>query len=400
VRSHTGSPQGSLAAASAVGFLYWTGWQATTPFLALYAVALGAGPAAVGAVLGGYSVLALLASVPAGVLAERVGSGRMMLAGCVLGSASFLVIVCGGGLGALIGGLTLLGVSQVTVSIGTQVEAIVGRAHKDLARAITQYFFFSSASQVMGPALGGILVRDARYPAAFLGAAALSALGALAAVAPARRPPVRDAVVARPPAVETIAATLGEKPAARAALLVSLTAELTLASWSAFLPLLLAARGHGSGAVAFLFGVRAVANTGVRLLMGRITQRFSRARVLMLGLLLGAASLAGMAAFSSLAIVGAAVVVFGLATGLYTTLAAIAVASGFPPQAAGVGVGMRMLASRIGLIVGPILTGLVAQSLGLAVAMGTNALLCGAAALLYLRRPRVSAIRAARAGSA
>lgn len=398
MRGYTASPQGSLRAASAVGFLYWTGWQATTPFLALYAATLGASPAAVGAVLGSYSILALLASVPAGVLAERMGSGRMMLAGCLLGSAGFLVIVYAGGLVALIAGLAIIGVSQVMVSIGTQVETIMGRTHRDLAHAITLYFLFSSASQVVGPALGGFLVRDARYPAAFLGAAVLGALGMLVALEPARRTPARDAFVARPPAAETIATTLREKPAAQAGLLVSLTAELTMASWSAFLPLLLAARGHGSGDVAFLFGLRAVSNTGVRLLLGRMTQRLSRARVLLVGLLLGAASLAAMAVFSSFAVIAGAVLTFGLATGLYTTLAAIAVASGFPPQAAGVGVGMRMLASRIGLIVGPIVTGLIAQSLGYSAALGTNAVLCAGAAFLYRRRPRPSVVRAGRAG--
>lgn len=67
-------------------------------------------------------------SVPAGVLAERVGSGRMMFAGCALGGISLLLIVYGGGLGALTVGLALLGLSQIMVSIGTQVEAILGSA--------------------------------------------------------------------------------------------------------------------------------------------------------------------------------------------------------------------------------------------------------------------------------
>ena len=391
-----GTPQGSPRAASAVGFLYWTGWQVIVPFIALYATTLGARPAAVGAILGSYSVLALFLSVPAGVLVERVGSGRMMFAGCALGGVSLLLIVYGGGLTALTIGLTLLGLSQIMVSIGTQVETILGSAQKDLARTMTLYFFFSSASQVVGPAIGAVLVRGGHYPAAFLGAAALSAFAMLASGGPARRMPVRDAVMARPPAIETITATLGQKPATRAALLVSLSAELIMAFWTTFFPLLLVTRGHGAGAIAFFFGLRAVSNTGVRLIMGRITQRLSRTRALVVGLAVTALSLVAMAVFTSRTAIGLAVFVFGLSVGLYTTLAAIAVAAGFPPEAAGVGVGMRMLASRIGLIVGPIVTGLVVQSLGYLAAFAASAVICVAPAFLYARRPRPSEMREAR----
>ncbi|MDR7417550.1 MAG: MFS transporter [Armatimonadota bacterium] len=390
------SPLGSPRAASAVGFLYWSGWQAMVPFLALYATSLGASPATVGIILGSYSILALLLSVPAGLLAERIGSGRMMFGGALLGGVSLLLIVYGGGLAGLTIGLTLLGVSQIMVSIGTQVETILGASQKDLPRAITQYFFFSSASQLSGPAIGAVLVRGAHYSLAFLGAAGLSFLAMLAAAGPARRPPVRDAVVARPPALETITTTLTHRPGARAGLLVNLAAELAMAFWASFFPLLLAQRGYGSETIAFLFGLRATSNTGVRLVMGRITQRLSRTRALVVGLIVTGLSLVAMAAFVPLWGIALAVLVFGFSMGLYSTLAAIAVAAGFTADAAGLGVGLRMLASRIGLIVGPIVTGLVVQGFGYIAAFVVSAVICASPALLYARRSRPSALRAAR----
>jgi MFS family permease len=379
---------GSPRAASTVGFLYWT--------VALYATSLGASPATVGVILGSYSVLALVLSIPAGIITERVGSGKMMFGGCFLGAAALLLIVYGRGLGMLTAGLAILGVSQVMVSIGTQVETIVGAAPRDMARAITLYFFFSSGSQIAGPVVGALLVHGTDYPSAFLGAAALSLTAMLAAGGPARRPAVRDAVMARPPAFETITSTLGEKPAARVALIVSLTAELVMAFWTTFFPLHLTRRGYGSEAVAFFFGLRAVSNSGVRLLMGRITERLSRTRALMTGLLVTAVSLVAMALLGSNVGIGLAVLVFGFAMGLYTTLAAIAVASGFPPEAAGLGVGMRILASRVGLIVGPVLTGLLVQAFGYVPAFVATALICAGPALLYLRRPKLSEVRASR----
>lgn len=391
------TPQhGSPKAASAVGFLYWTGWQAMVPFIALYATSLGASPAAVGVILGSYSVLALVLSVPAGVIAERIGSGRMMFAGCLLGALSLLLIVYGGDLTALTVGLTVLGVAQIMVSIGTQVETILGASQREMPRAITMYFFFSSASQLAGPAIGAYLVRGSQYLPTFLGAAVLSVLAMLASTGPALRAPVRDAVMARPPALETITTTLGHKPAARTALLVNLCAELVMAFWTSFFPLLLIGHGYGPKAIALLFGLRAVSNTGVRLIMGRITQRLSRTRALVVGLIVTGLSVAVMGVSASPWVIGAAVLVFGFAMGLYTTLAAIAVSTGFPPDAAGLGVGLRMLASRIGLIVGPIVTGLVVQSLGYRVAFVVSAAICTSPALLYAARPKPSVLRAAR----
>lgn len=389
-------PFGSTRAASAVSFLYWTGWQAMVPFIALYATSLGAGPAAVGAILGSYSVLALVLSLPAGVITERVGSGRMMLAGCLLGVASLLLVVYGGGLGSLVVGLSILGISQIMVSIGTQVEIILAAGSKDLPRAMTRFLFFGSASQLVGPLVGGALARGANYPAALLGAAGLSLLGAAASVAAARRRPSREAVVARPPAVETILSTLRQQPAARAGLLVNVSTELVTAFWNAFFPLLLTARGYRAEAVAVFFGLRAVSSTGVRLAIGRITRRLSRTRALVVGLLAAALALVAMALLASPVAIGAAVLLFGFATGLYFTLAAIAVAAGFPPEAAGVGVALRILAGRVGLITGPVVTGLVVQGLGLLAGFMTAAVICGSTALLYLPRPRLSAIRAAR----
>jgi MFS family permease len=239
-------------------------------------------------------------------------------------------------------------------------------------------------------------VRGGHYSLTFLGAAALSVLAMLAAFGPARRTPVPDAVMARPPAFETITTTLTHKPGARAGLLVNLGAELAMAFWASFFPLLLTGRGYGPEAIAFLFGLRAVSNTGVRLVMGRITQRLSRTRALVVGLIVTGLSLVAMGVSTSVWAICVAVFIFGFAMGLYSTLAAIAVSTGFPPESAGVGVGLRMLASRIGLIVGPIVTGLVVQSLGYQVAFIASALVCASPALLYASRPKPSVLRAAR----
>ncbi len=391
-------PQGSFWAARAVAFLYWTGWQAVVPFTALYATSLGAGPAAVGAILGGYSVVALLLSVPAGVLAERVGSGRMMFAGCFVGAVAALLIAAKGSLGVLVVGLTVMGLSQVMVSIGTQVETIRGAAQETMGRAMALYFFFSSTSQIAGPVVGALLVQAASYRTAFLGAGVLGVLAMLAASKPARRRIAPDRMVARPPAFEAIAEAIRHKPVARAGLLVSGMSDLIMAFWSAFFPLLLATRGYGPQAVAFYFLLRAVADTAARPVIWSLTARIAPRKALILSLVAGAASLAVMALVRSQTAISIAVVVFGGAVGMCVTLSAIDVTREFSTEAAGVGVGMRMLMSRVGIVLGPVLLGLMVEAFGYPTAFVVGAAISAGPVLLYGPRMRASLIGAAGSG--
>jgi MFS family permease len=81
----------SLAGLCAVGFLARTSYAlARTPVLALFAVALGAGPEAVGLAVGISTVTGVLFKMPAGVLSDVVGRSRMLLLGlCVFAVVPF-----------------------------------------------------------------------------------------------------------------------------------------------------------------------------------------------------------------------------------------------------------------------------------------------------------------------
>lgn len=390
------APRGTSWVANAVGFLYWAGWQAVSPFVALYATGLGAGPATVGVILGGYHIFALLLSVPAGVVAERWGPGRMMFIGCLLGALGPVLIVVSGGLVALTVGLVVVGIAQIAVSIGTQVETILVATPATMMRAMGLYFFYSSLSLIVGPTLGAFLVQGDNYAAAFVGAATLSTLGMAAAFPSARRSPQRHAVVAGPPAISMIIAAFRENPVSRAALLVTLSGEAVMAFWNTFFPLLLSARGQGAETIAFSFVLRAVSNALVRPVIPLIARRLTRGRALILGLVAVAVTIAAMPLVLSRLGMGLVILVFGFAGGLYSTLVAAAVVAGFSADAAGVAMGTRMLVSRIGIILGPILLGVLVQSFNLTISFMACAAIMAASALLYVPRPRPSALRASR----
>jgi MFS family permease len=370
--------------------------MAVSPFLALYATRLGAGPATVGIILGGYHIVALLLSVPAGVVAERWGSGRMMLIGCFLGTLGPLMVVTGKGLATLTLGLVVIGIAQIVVSIGTQVETVLAATPGTVMRAMGVYFFYSSLSLIAGPALGAFLVRGNNYGAAFLGAAALSAVAMVAALPSARRAPERHAVVAGRPAVSMIVSAFRDNPVTRAALVVTLTGEMIMAFWNSFFPLLLSARGQGTEAIASYFVLRAVSNALVRPVIPAMTRRLTRGRALIVGLAGVAVALAAMPLVVSRLGMSLTILIFGFAGGLYSTLVAASVVAGFSADAAGVAMGARMLVSRIGIIIGPVVLGVLVESGGLTVSFLTGAAVMVGSALLYVPRLRPSTLRASR----
>jgi len=81
----------SLAGLCAVGFLARASYAlARTPVVALFALALGAGPEAVGLAVGISTVTGILFKMPAGVLSDIVGRSRMLLVSlCVFAVVPF-----------------------------------------------------------------------------------------------------------------------------------------------------------------------------------------------------------------------------------------------------------------------------------------------------------------------
>jgi len=389
--------RGSPTAANAVGFFFWGGWQVIVPFLSLYAASLGADAATVGLVLGSYQIVPLLLAIPTGAFTERWGSGRMMLTGCASGMLGLAVLLTGAGLPAFIAGLVIIGLAHLAVNISTQVEMLLGSNPKQLVRLIGMSFFFTTVAQVVGPVIGAALVRGTEYRPAFIAAALMSLVAMLFTFAPARRRPPRGAVVSPPPALLTAIDVMRKKPAVRAGLLTHLTGDIAFMTWNSFFPLLLLAKQFGPGDIAFFFSVRALASTVIRLFVGSPRLLAGRMPLLYGCLTVSASTLALMPLVQSRPAMVAVVAIYGVANGIIFPISAAVSAAGFPPGAAGVGVGIRTTMSRLGAIFGPILAGFIAQNFRLEAAFWTVSLIFGGTILFYLGAPaRAIATAAAR----
>jgi MFS family permease len=327
------------------------------PLLASYASARHASPTAIGVLVASYSAMHFLLAPVWGRLSDRIGRRPVLLvglAGTVVSSLLFALAgnyavlllsrIVAGGLGATLNVSQAYVADQSPPSQRTRVMGLVGAA-----------FGFGF---IFGPMIGGIASHfgDAVPGLVATGLAMVNLLVALRFVPE--------------PAQHRDAFTGGPAPAGWRPFVIPLAAAVcsTLAFTVLYVVLPLVAErslGYDRRMVSYLFALTglmtAIIQGGV---VGRLARQLGEGRVLLLGGLLMAAGLAGLAAASSqggvlltvsLAVIGAG---FGLAgpaeTGYVSRIA--------PAAIQGRALGMLQSANALARVVGPVAAGVAMGS--------------------------------------
>ncbi|MBX6378588.1 MAG: MFS transporter, partial [Clostridia bacterium] len=172
------------------------GFGIVTPALPVYAASFGVGTAAVGLVISSYGLARLVADLPVGTLAERVGRRPLLIGGgIILGVGSALCAVAPS-FPALVAFRFLAGAGAATVLTAAQIilADLSSTDNRGRVMAIYQGFFLVGVG--LGPAPGGFLADRFGPAAPFLAygalattAAGISALWVPETRAPGRRPP-------------------------------------------------------------------------------------------------------------------------------------------------------------------------------------------------------------------
>jgi MFS family permease len=180
---------------------------------------------------------------PAGVLADRLDRGRVMVAvQCLnLGTTAFLALLFGAGLGsygALVGLAVLLGTGWAIdfPARRTALYTLVGPAR--LTNAVSLESVSMQASKALGPVLGGVLLASAGASGCYAALAALYAV-ALVLLAGLGRHVAFPPAVAGEPVLASLAAGLREvraQPMIRAVLLVTVLMNTLVFPYQHMLP--------------------------------------------------------------------------------------------------------------------------------------------------------------------
>jgi len=259
------------------------------PFLPGRAQSLGASPAVTGALFASYAAGLLLATAPAGWLADRIGARHTLLGGLGALAASTLVFAFAPGLPFLFAARAAQGISgAVTWTAGLALIAQLYRP-AELPRIFGAIFTVTAVGMLIGPTLGGELFTLGGFQAPFLVAVALVFLDGLGRVLFL---PGGDALIATPPATGIVRALL-KSPGFVLGLLATFAGAAVFASLDPNLAPLLGSRfGLSVVAIGLCFGALVLAFTVAQWPVARAARRLGARRLIVGGLLLSACALA------------------------------------------------------------------------------------------------------------
>jgi MFS family permease len=347
---------------------------------------------ALGLLAASYAVFPLLLAVPTGALVDRLGERRLMAAGAgvVLASALFLLL-WGSSIAALIIGTALLGVGQLACVVGQQAVVANNAAASRMDSAFGYLTFAASLGQAVGPLaislVGGTAIRPDTQ-AIFLLSACMGLVLLVTTFGISATVSARKGTAAPANSGKGNVAALLKTPGVARALATSATVLAVVDLTMVYLPVLGSERGLTAATVGALLAVRAVFSMVSRILLGQVSRKLGRKRLLVASLVLSTIALAAMAVPMPVLLLFVVMAVLGLGLGIGQPLTMSWLSAQAPAGQRGRALALRLAGNRVGQVVLPSVIGVAAAGVG---AMGV--FLASAAAvggtLLLLRGVRL-----------
>jgi MFS family permease len=340
--------------------------------------------AAVGLAVGAFSITAVFSRPFVGRKMDAVGRAWFLRGAPVLIAISAVGLLGARGLVVVVALRLLQGLAGSSFYTSAATVATDLAPHERRADYISKFSLALYAGFALGPALGEALIEWRSYDTAWWAAVASSAVAfAIAMNVPETK---RD----HEPDAEP-RARRWVHPAAIGPGLVLLTVAVGYTAISSFLPLY--ARSIGMGSSGGLYAAFAVTILVVRLVSGRLADRFGRAAVALPGLVSGALGMFLLAIVQEPAAAFVGVSLFGAGHALiFPALMALTV-DRVPDRERGEALGSFTACFDVGASTGGYLVGFVADQAGYRAAWATPGLLCvlGIVALAAMvRRHRIA----------
>ncbi len=406
----------SFLVALVIAVVVALGFGVIVPVLPLFARSFGVGLFAVTVVVSAFAGVRLLSNVYAGSLADRIGVRRAVGFGALIVAASSLLTAFAPTYAALVvfRGVGGFGSALFFTALLALVVRTVAPGERGRAVGLLQGAFLFGIT--VGPGVGGVLAEPLglRLPfvvyAVFCGSAGLVALRFLPPVSrgdePAAPDTVRvdDQVAAAPPrAPRGLAQTwragraLCRDPAFVAALVMMAASRWAATGVRFSLVPVFAVEVVGTSRV--LLGAALVVAAVTQLLVlwpaGKVADTVGRRTLGAPAYLLFAGISALFAVSTTVPAFLAVMAAYGIGTGLTSITPPAVVADVVPAEQTGVGVGVLNTAGDLGSVLGPLLSGLLAQELGYGWGFGASAVVLAVGGVAALRMRETRPARAA-----
>lgn len=356
------------------------------PVLALFAEHLGAGPERIGLIVSVSTLTGVLLKLPSGALSDIYGRQFLLRIGVVaFGLPPFLYLFI-----TDLNSLTALRFVHglATAIFAPSALATVAELYRERrGAALGTYTACTQSGALLGPFIGGYLAHVAGFDFAFVTAGVCGCIAIVLFYSlhlDVATPRVHQkgmrlllaemwkgfAIVARNRKVLITSATDGAKMIANGALM-------------AFLPLYGVTVGLNPGEVGLLFSVQAGTSFFSKPIMGRVSDRVGRQPLIIIGLLICAATFVCMPHVSIFAVLLLLSAGFGFGEAVVSSSSSAFVADSSEFKTLGAGMGMQGTIGDIGHASGPLLAGILIANMSYAGAFTIIASLQVAAAMMF-----------------
>jgi MFS family permease len=362
------------------GLAIFSSTLSKTPVLPLFAHALHATPAEIGWIVMASTIPGVLISYPAGALSDHLGKRRLLLASlAVFASAPFLYLLVSNA-------WQLMAVrfyhGFATAIFGTVASAAIAERYStDRAARLSTYSSATIVGRSIAPFLGGSLISLASFGAVYVACAIAGVLALGAGLLLKDHEPRPTGKLELPHFWASLATVLRD----RGIMLVSLTEAaqyLVFGAIEAFLALYASSLGIPAWQIGIILGVQLVSIVFAKPLMGKVSDRVGRRRVILPGLLIGAASVALLPYFPNFIGLSVLSLVFGIGFATVTSSTAALVADLTRDGRYGSSMGVLRTVMDVGQSIGPVLTGFMVGAAGYGSAFTLLAAILVAAALM------------------
>lgn len=350
--------------------------------LPFHLVDLGGSRTQIGLLFSVMTVVSMVLRPAVGGWVDRLGTRPVMVPGIAVLAAMTLALQLSTTPQAVIAVMIGGGLANALISMTASVTAAHATDDAHRGEALSLYYLHTSLSIAIGPPLALWLRGQGGMSAGFAMVSVLAAMmlalvfsfpqGTTAPAAPATSRFRPISVHAIPLSCALVLTTIGHT------------------SIYAFLPLYALSRGQDESIVWWFFTVYSVWLIVCRAVLGRLADRYGRARVALPSMLTLAVGYFMLVLPPTAATLIGAALVMGTANAvLYPTLAAL-VLDRAPAAERGLALGTLSASWDLGVVVGSALVGFVADhaSFGAGFAVGGVATLLGAATFLYMERGR------------
>jgi len=330
------------------------------PVLSLFAESLGAGPERIGLIVSVSTITGVLLKLPSGALSDIYGRKMLLRIGVVAFGLPPFIYPFISDLNALTALRFVHGLA--TAIFAPSALATVADLYKERrGAALGTYTACTQSGSLLGPFIGGWLAHAAGFPAAFVTAGVFGCIAILIFFSlHLDEPPPRVREKGLAPVITEMGKGFLAVARNRKVLITSSTdAAKMIANGAlmAFLPLYGLSVGLNAGEVGLMFSVQAVTSFLSKPVMGRISDRVGRQPLIVLGLVICAATFISIPHVGSFAVLLMLSSGFGFGEAVVSSSSAALVADSSEFKRLGAGMGMQGTVMDIGHASGPLLAG-------------------------------------------